>query len=76
MCAAILCFSLPRAPELWQVAGLLPLSLFPHARCPTEYYSAIQNNDFMKFKGKWIELENIILSEVNWTKNYTHGMYS
>jgi len=29
-----------------------------------EYYSAIKNNDFMKFIGKWIELENIILSEV------------
>jgi hypothetical protein len=27
-----------------------------------EYYSAIKNNDFMKFAGKWIELESIILS--------------
>jgi hypothetical protein len=27
-----------------------------------EYYSAIKNNDFMKFLGKWMELENIILS--------------
>ena len=29
-----------------------------------EYYLAIKNNDFMKFSGKWMELENIILSEV------------
>jgi hypothetical protein len=29
-----------------------------------EYYSAIANNEFMKFLGKWMELENIILSEV------------
>ena len=28
-----------------------------------EYYSAIKNNEFMKFLGKWIELENVILSE-------------
>jgi len=28
-----------------------------------EYYSAMKNNDFMKFAGKWMELENI-LSEV------------
>uniref|UniRef100_A0A8C6HZZ8 Olfactory receptor n=1 Tax=Mus spicilegus TaxID=10103 RepID=A0A8C6HZZ8_MUSSI len=28
-----------------------------------EYYSAIENNDFMKFAGKWMELENIILNE-------------
>jgi hypothetical protein len=29
-----------------------------------EYYLTIRNNDFMKFLGKQIELENIILSEV------------
>jgi hypothetical protein len=29
-----------------------------------EYYSAIENNEFMKFLGKWMELENIIPSEV------------
>jgi hypothetical protein len=29
-----------------------------------KYYSAIKNNEFMKFLGKWMELENIILSEV------------
>jgi hypothetical protein len=25
-----------------------------------EYYSAITNNDFMKFVGKWMDLENTI----------------
>jgi hypothetical protein len=29
-----------------------------------EYYLAIKNNDFMKFLGKGMELENIVLSEV------------
>jgi hypothetical protein len=29
-----------------------------------EYYSAIKNSELMNFLGKWIELENIILSEV------------
>jgi hypothetical protein len=29
-----------------------------------EYYSAIKNNEFMKFLGKWMNLEDIILSEV------------
>ena len=44
-----------------------------------EYYSAIKNNDFMKFIGKWMELENIILSELTQTQKdkkphmvYTH----
>jgi hypothetical protein len=29
-----------------------------------DYYSAIKNNEFMKFLGKWMYLEDIILSEV------------
>ena len=29
-----------------------------------EYYSAIKMNEFMKFLGKWLDLEGIILSEV------------
>ena len=41
-----------------------------------EYYSAIKNNEFMIFfLGKWLELENIILSEdhkrITITKEYT-----
>jgi hypothetical protein len=28
-----------------------------------EYYSAIKINEFMKFLGKWMDLEGIILSE-------------
>ena len=27
-----------------------------------EYYTAIKNNEFMKFLGKWIDLEDITLS--------------
>ena len=29
-----------------------------------ESYSAFKNNEFMNFLGKWMELENITLSEV------------
>jgi hypothetical protein len=36
-----------------------------------EYYSAIKNNEFMKFLGKWMELENIILSEVTQSQKNT-----
>ena len=39
-----------------------------------EYYSAIKNNEFMKFVGKCLELENIILSEVTQSQKNTHGM--
>jgi len=41
-----------------------------------EYYSGIKNNDFMKFIGKWVDLENIILSEVTQSQKNTHGMHS
>jgi hypothetical protein len=41
-----------------------------------EYYSAIKNNKFMKFAGKWMELENIILSEVTQSQKNTHDMFS
>jgi hypothetical protein len=30
----------------------------------------------MKFLGKWIELENIILNEVTQSQKKTHGMHS
>jgi hypothetical protein len=41
-----------------------------------EYYSSIKNNDFTKISGKWMDLENIILSEVTQSQKNTHGMYS
>ena len=41
-----------------------------------EYYSAVKNNEFMKFLDKWMELENIFLSEVAQSQKNTHGMYS
>jgi hypothetical protein len=41
-----------------------------------EYHSAIQNNGFMKFLDKWMDLENIILSEVTQPQKNTHGMHS
>jgi hypothetical protein len=59
-------------------------------RCPTteewiqkmwyiykmEYYSAIKNNEFLKYLGKWMELENIILNEITQSQKHTHGMHS
>jgi hypothetical protein len=37
-----------------------------------DYYSAIKNKEFMKFLGKWMDLEDIILSEVTQSqKNHT-----
>ena len=38
-------------------------------------YSAIKNNEFIKFFGKWMELENIILSKVTKSQKNTNGMH-
>ena len=41
-----------------------------------EYYTAIKNNKFKNFLGKWMEPENIILSEVTQSQWNSHNMYS
>ena len=40
------------------------------------HYSAIKNEDILSVAGKWMELENTILSEITQTQKDTHGMYS
>ena len=41
-----------------------------------EQYTAEKNNDILKFAGKWMDLENIILSEVTQTQKDRYHMYS
>ena len=41
-----------------------------------EYYSAIKNDELMKFLGKWMDLEGIILSEVTQSQRNTPDMHS
>jgi uncharacterized protein (DUF2344 family) len=41
-----------------------------------EYYSPIKNKEFIKFIDKWMDLEDIILSEVTQSQKNTHDMLS
>jgi hypothetical protein len=41
-----------------------------------DYYSAIKNNEFMKFLDNWMDLEDIILNEVTQSQKNTHDMHS
>ena len=41
-----------------------------------EHYSDVKNNEFLKFLDKWMDLEDIILSEVTQSQKNTHDMYS
>ena len=44
--------------------------------CTMEYYSAIKNNKIMEFAGKWMKLENIMLSEKRQSQKSKRGMIS
>ena len=41
-----------------------------------EYYSAIKNSEFIKFLGKWMGLEDIILSDVTQSQKKSLDMHS
>jgi hypothetical protein len=41
-----------------------------------EFYSAIRNNDNMWFEGKWMQLEDIMLSEVSQAQKDKGCMFS
>jgi hypothetical protein len=41
-----------------------------------EFYSATKKNEILSFTSKWIELENIILSEVSQAQKAKNHMFS
>jgi hypothetical protein len=41
----------------------------------TEFYSATKKNEISSFAGKWLELENITLSEVSQTQKVKCHMF-
>jgi hypothetical protein len=41
-----------------------------------EFYSVIKKNDILSFVGKWIKLENIILSEISQVQTAKECIYS
>jgi hypothetical protein len=38
------------------------------------YYTAIKNNEFMKFLEKWMDLDNILLSKITQSQKNTHDI--
>jgi hypothetical protein len=41
-----------------------------------EFYAAMKKNEMLSFSGKWIELENIILSAVSLAQKTKNRMFS
>jgi hypothetical protein len=40
-----------------------------------EYYVAIKNNEFLEFLDNWMDLDDIMLSEVIQSQKNTHDMH-
>jgi hypothetical protein len=73
------------------IAALFRISkLWKQPRCPTtdkwikkmrylyimEFYADMKKNEILSFSGKWMELENIILSEVSLAQKNKNHMFS
>jgi hypothetical protein len=73
------------------IAALFTIAkLWKQPRCPTtdkwiknmwclytmEFYSATEKNEMLSFASKWMELENIILSEVSQAQKTKNHMFS
>jgi hypothetical protein len=73
------------------IAALYTIAkLWKQPRCPTsdewikkmwylytvEFYSATKKNEILSFAGKWMELENIILSEVSQVQKAKHHIFA
>jgi hypothetical protein len=73
------------------IAALFTIvNLWKQPRCPTtdewikkmwylytmEFYSTMKKNEILSFASKWMELENIILSEVSQTQKTKNHMFS
>jgi hypothetical protein len=41
-----------------------------------EFYAAMKNNEMLSFASKWMELENIILSEVSLAQKTKNRMFA
>jgi hypothetical protein len=41
-----------------------------------EFYAAMKKNEMLSFAGKWMELENIVLSEVSQAQKAKTCMFS
>jgi hypothetical protein len=66
------------------------VKLWKQPRCPTtdkwikkmwylytmEFYSSMKKNEILSFTSKWMELENIILSEVNQAQKTKNLMWT
>jgi hypothetical protein len=75
---------------IFHAALFIIAKLWKQPRCPTtdewikkmwylhtmEFYAAMKKNEMLSFSSKWMELENIILSEVSQAQKIKNHMFS
>jgi hypothetical protein len=83
-------FQLLLHPQMIVLERHLIAKLWKQPRCPStdewikkmwylytmEFYAAMKKNEMLSFASKWMELENIILSEVSLAQKTKNRMFS
>jgi hypothetical protein len=89
-CIKVLYYSRGTCTPMFIEALFTIAKLWKQPRCPTtdkwikkmwylytmEFYAAMEKNEMLSFAGKWMELENIILSEVSLAQKTKNRMFS
>jgi hypothetical protein len=84
------CYSRGTCTPMFTVALFTIAKLWKQPRCPItdewikkmwylytmEFYAAMKKNEILSFESKWMELENIILSEVSQAQKAKNHMFS
>jgi hypothetical protein len=75
-CSSMFRVALVITPRKWKKPRCSSTEEWIQKMFTMEYYSAVKNKDIMTFAGKWMELENIILSDITQIQKDMHGVYS
>jgi hypothetical protein len=84
------CIGIERKHGMFIAALFTIAKLWKQPRCPTtdewikkmwnlytmEFYAAMKKNEMLSFTGKWMDFENIILSEVSLAQKTKNRMFS
>jgi hypothetical protein len=79
ICTPMFIAALFTIAKLWKQPGCPTMDEWIKKMCclyTKEFYSAMKKNEILSFASKWMELENIILSEVSQAQKSKNRMFS
>ena len=62
--------------KMWCVCIHTHTHTHTHIHTTMEHYSAIKKNEILPFATTWMELEDIMLSEISQSEKYTYRLHS